>query len=120
VVRRPRPLILAILFFLIFLGVELFVAREPVMGLAMFRQKIPVPVGASNFLVSACNFSVIYFFLMWFQVVTLEFIYNPVLPQSIMKIRRSSEIVRTLGPEQQRDARDSYATGRNPAILELR
>ncbi|KAJ7856903.1 hypothetical protein B0H13DRAFT_1902445 [Mycena leptocephala] len=44
VVRRPRPLILAILFFLTFLGVELSVAREPVMGFAMLRQKIPVPV----------------------------------------------------------------------------
>jgi hypothetical protein len=59
-------------FFLSFLGVELSVAREPVMALVMLRQKIPVLVGASNFLVSACNFSVTYFFPMWFQVVTLE------------------------------------------------
>ncbi|KAJ7856901.1 major facilitator superfamily domain-containing protein [Mycena leptocephala] len=66
------PLILAIVFFLSFLGVELSVAREPVMALVMLRQKIPVLVGASNFLVSACNFSVTYFFPMWFQVVTLE------------------------------------------------
>ncbi|KAJ7500463.1 hypothetical protein B0H11DRAFT_782964 [Mycena galericulata] len=38
----------------------------------MLRQKIPVLVSASNFLVSACNFSVTYFLPMWFQVVTLE------------------------------------------------
>ncbi|KAJ7184647.1 MFS general substrate transporter [Mycena filopes] len=70
--RVIAPLVLAIVFSVCFLGVELFIAPEPVMAPAMLRQKIPVLVSASNFLVAACNFSVTYFFPMWFQVVTLE------------------------------------------------
>ncbi|KAJ7066838.1 vacuolar amino acid permease [Mycena belliarum] len=70
--RVIAPLVLAIVFFFFFLGVELFVAPEPVMAPSMLRQKIPVLVSASNFLVAACNFSVTYFFPMWFQVVTLQ------------------------------------------------
>ncbi|KAF7295796.1 Vacuolar amino acid permease [Mycena chlorophos] len=66
------PLILAVVFFLAFLVVEIFVAPEPVMAPALLKQKVPVLVSASNFLVAACNFSVTYFFPMWFQVVTLE------------------------------------------------
>ncbi|KAJ6509153.1 vacuolar amino acid permease [Mycena vitilis] len=71
-VRVIAPLVLAIVFFISFLAVEIFVAPEPVMAPAMLRQNIPVLVSASNFLVAACNFSVTYFFPMWFQVVTLE------------------------------------------------
>ncbi|KAK7036049.1 vacuolar amino acid permease [Favolaschia claudopus] len=70
--RVITPLILAIIFFLGFLGVELFVAKEPVLAPGMLQQKVPVLVSASNFLVGACNFSVTYFFPMWFQVVTLQ------------------------------------------------
>ncbi|KAJ7932806.1 vacuolar amino acid permease [Mycena leptocephala] len=70
--RVIAPLTLAIVFFFAFLGVEIFIAPEPVMAPAMLRMKIPVLVSASNFLVAACNFSVTYFFPMWFQVVTLE------------------------------------------------
>ncbi|KAJ6567026.1 MFS general substrate transporter [Mycena capillaripes] len=70
--RVIAPLTLSIVFFFLFLWVEIFVAPEPVMAPAMLRQKIPVLVSASNFLVAACNFSVTYFFPMWFQVVTLE------------------------------------------------
>ncbi|KAF7314933.1 Vacuolar amino acid permease [Mycena indigotica] len=66
------PLSLAIAFFIAFLIVEIFVAPEPVMAPSMLRQKVPVLVSASNFLVAACNFSVTYFFPMWFQVVTLQ------------------------------------------------
>ncbi|KAJ7061516.1 MFS general substrate transporter [Mycena amicta] len=66
------PLVLAAVSFIAFLIVEIFIAPEPVMAPAMLRQKIPVLVSASNFLVAACNFSVTYFFPMWFQVVTLE------------------------------------------------
>jgi hypothetical protein len=71
-VRVIAPLTLAIVFIFAFLGVEIFIAPEPVMAPAMLRMKIPVLVSASNFLVAACNFSVTYFFPMWFQVVTLE------------------------------------------------
>ncbi|KAJ7830013.1 major facilitator superfamily domain-containing protein [Mycena olivaceomarginata] len=70
--RVIAPLVLAIVFFIAFLWVEIFVAPEPVMAPAMLRQRIPVLVSISNFLVGACNFSVTYFFPMWFQVVTLE------------------------------------------------
>ncbi|KAF8209437.1 vacuolar amino acid permease [Mycena galopus ATCC 62051] len=70
--RVIAPLTTGIVFFVAFLGVEIFVAPEPVMAPAMLRQKIPVLVSISNFLVAACNFSVTYFFPMWFQVVTLE------------------------------------------------
>ncbi|KAJ7232027.1 vacuolar amino acid permease [Mycena haematopus] len=66
------PLTLGIVFFLTFLVVEIFVAPEPVMAPALLRQKIPVLVSMSNFLVGGCNFSITYFFPMWFQVVTLE------------------------------------------------
>jgi cytochrome b subunit of formate dehydrogenase len=52
-----------------FLLVELFVAPEPVMAPFLLAQKIPLLVGASNFLVALCNFSIIYFFPMWFQTV---------------------------------------------------
>ena len=61
-----------LVFFIAFLIVEIYVAPEPVMAPALLRQKVPVLVSASNFLVAACNFSVTYFFPMWFQVVTLE------------------------------------------------
>jgi len=37
----------------------------------LLKQKIPVLVGASNFLVGFCNFSVMYFFPTWFQTVML-------------------------------------------------
>ncbi|KAK6977150.1 vacuolar amino acid permease [Favolaschia claudopus] len=70
--RVITPLILAIVFILGFLGVELFLAKEPVLAPGMLQQKVPVLVGASNFLVGACNFSVTYFYPMWFQVVMLQ------------------------------------------------
>ncbi|KAJ7672431.1 major facilitator superfamily domain-containing protein [Mycena polygramma] len=66
------PLVLGIVFFILFLIVEIYIAPEPVMAPFLLRQKIPVLVSASNFLVAGCNFSVTYFFPMWFQVVTLE------------------------------------------------
>lgn len=37
----------------------------------LLKQKIPVLVGASNFLVANCNFAVMYFFPLWFQTVRL-------------------------------------------------
>ncbi|KAJ6588154.1 vacuolar amino acid permease [Mycena capillaripes] len=70
--RVIAPLVLGIVFFGCFLVVEIFIAPEPVMAPFLLRQKIPVLVSASNFLVAACNFSITYFFPMWFQVVTLE------------------------------------------------
>jgi hypothetical protein len=37
----------------------------------LLEQKVPVLVGANNFLVALCNFTVMYFFPMWFQTVAL-------------------------------------------------
>ena len=61
----------AIVFFLLFIFVELKVAVEPVLTPFLLKQKIPVLVGLSNFLVAFCNFSIMYFFPMWFQTVML-------------------------------------------------
>ncbi|KAG1778351.1 major facilitator superfamily domain-containing protein [Suillus placidus] len=65
------PLALACIFFVIFILVELLVAPEPIMAPFLLKQKVPVLVGANNFLVALCNFSVMYFFPMWFQTVAL-------------------------------------------------
>ncbi|KAG7453193.1 MFS general substrate transporter [Guyanagaster necrorhizus] len=65
------PLILSITFFIAFIFVELRVAREPVLAPFLLKQRIPVLVGCSNFLVALCNFSVTFFFPMWFQTVLL-------------------------------------------------
>ncbi|KAH7890146.1 major facilitator superfamily domain-containing protein [Phlebopus sp. FC_14] len=65
------PLALAGLFLTVFLLVELLLAPEPVLAPSLLKQKVPVLVGASNFLVALCNFSVMYFFPMWFQTVAL-------------------------------------------------
>ncbi|KAF4609247.1 hypothetical protein EYR40_001600 [Pleurotus pulmonarius] len=63
--------VVASVFAVLFLVVELFIAPEPVLAPSLLRQKIPVLVGMSNFLVATCNFSVMYFFPMWFQTVML-------------------------------------------------
>ncbi|KIL68454.1 hypothetical protein M378DRAFT_99969 [Amanita muscaria Koide BX008] len=67
----PTCFALAIIFSILFLIVELFVASQPVLPPVLLREKVPVLVGMSNFLVSMCNFSVIYFFPLWFQTVML-------------------------------------------------
>ncbi|KAG8217158.1 major facilitator superfamily domain-containing protein [Butyriboletus roseoflavus] len=65
------PLSLASAFFVAFLVVELLVAPEPVLAPFLLKQRVPVLVGASNFLVALCNFSVMYFYPTWFQTVAL-------------------------------------------------
>lgn len=50
---------------------ELYVAPEPVLAPFLLKEKIPVQVGISNFLVAMCNFSVMYNFPTWFQTVML-------------------------------------------------
>ncbi|KAG2131250.1 major facilitator superfamily domain-containing protein [Suillus bovinus] len=65
------PLALACIFAVVFIWVELLVTPEPIMAPFLFKHKIPVLVSANNFLVSLCNFSVMYFFPMWFQTVAL-------------------------------------------------
>ncbi|KAF9646609.1 MFS general substrate transporter [Thelephora ganbajun] len=70
--RVISTLVVAIVFFLLFIVVELKLAVEPVLAPFLLKQKIPVLVGISNFLVAFCNFSIIYFFPMWFQTVMLS------------------------------------------------
>ncbi|EKM56125.1 uncharacterized protein PHACADRAFT_184826 [Phanerochaete carnosa HHB-10118-sp] len=65
------PLAIAILSAVAFVYVELYVAPEPVLAPFLLQQKIPVLVGISNFLVSMCNFTVMYNFPTWFQTVML-------------------------------------------------
>lgn len=65
------PLASAIIFAGAFVYVELYVAPEPVLAPFLLRQKIPVLVGISNFLVATCNFTVMYNFPTWFQTVML-------------------------------------------------
>jgi hypothetical protein len=65
------PLVLAGLFAIAFILVELFLAPEPVLAPFLLKQKIPVLIGLSNYLVALCNFTVMYFFPMWFQTVAL-------------------------------------------------
>ncbi|KAG1854788.1 major facilitator superfamily domain-containing protein [Suillus subalutaceus] len=65
------PLALACTSSVVFILVELLVSPEPIMAPFLLKQKVPVLVGANNFLVALCNFSVMYFFPMWFQTVAL-------------------------------------------------
>ncbi|KAF8891127.1 vacuolar amino acid permease [Gymnopilus junonius] len=58
-------------FAIAFIIVELFIAPEPVLARFLLKQNIPILVGCSNFLVAMCNFSVMYFFPMWFQTVPM-------------------------------------------------
>ena len=65
------PLTLSVVFALLFVVVELKVAPEPMLAPFLLKQKIPVLVGISNFLVATCNFTVMYNFPTWFQTVLL-------------------------------------------------
>ncbi|KAI0028997.1 vacuolar amino acid permease [Vararia minispora EC-137] len=65
------PLVVAGVLFLTFVVWELYIAAEPMLAPFLLKQKIPVVVGISNFLVAHCNFAVTYFFPMWFQTVML-------------------------------------------------
>ena len=62
---------LACIFAILFLFVEFYVAVEPVLAPSLLKQKIPILIGISNFLVANVNFAIMYFFPMWFQTVLL-------------------------------------------------
>ncbi|KAF7314965.1 Vacuolar amino acid permease [Mycena indigotica] len=66
------PLLCGIAFITLFFLVESFVASDPVLSPSMLRQRVPALIGVSNFLSATCNFSVSYFFPVWFQTVMLE------------------------------------------------
>ncbi|GBE82865.1 Multidrug resistance protein [Sparassis crispa] len=65
------PLALAFAFAIVFVIFELRIAPEPVLAPFLLRQKVPILVGISNFLVATCNFTVMYNFPTWFQTVML-------------------------------------------------
>ncbi|KAI0806672.1 MFS general substrate transporter [Fomes fomentarius] len=65
------PFASAIVFAILFVVVELKVAPEPILAPFLLREKIPVIVGISNFLVATCNFTIMYNFPTWFQTVLL-------------------------------------------------
>jgi MFS family permease len=65
------PLVLTFVFAVVFILVELYVASKPVMDPSLLKQKVPMLVSISNFLVGNCNFTVTYFFPLWFQTVML-------------------------------------------------
>ena len=62
---------MAAIFSILFVFVEIFVAPEPMLAPFLLRRKIPVLVGISNFLVAICNFTIMYYFPMWFQTVAM-------------------------------------------------
>ncbi|KAH9923694.1 MFS general substrate transporter [Epithele typhae] len=65
------PLVLFVVFFVTFVVFELCIAPEPMLAPFLLRQRVPVLVGFSNFLVATCNFTVMYNFPTWFQTVLL-------------------------------------------------
>ncbi|KAJ3821970.1 major facilitator superfamily domain-containing protein [Lentinula raphanica] len=69
--RVIAPLVISVVFFVVFVFAELYIAPEPVLAPFLLKQRIPVLVGISNFLVALCNFTITYFFPMWFQTVML-------------------------------------------------
>jgi hypothetical protein len=71
-IRVTIPLATSVVSLAIFLVIELYVASEPILPASLFREQVPVLVGFSNFFVSLCNFSVMYFFPLWFQTVPLD------------------------------------------------
>ncbi|KAF7295886.1 Vacuolar amino acid permease [Mycena chlorophos] len=66
------PLVLTIASFVAFIFIELRIAPEPIMPASLLVQRVTVLIGASNFFVTACTFSLTYFFPLWFQVVELK------------------------------------------------
>jgi hypothetical protein len=90
------PLALSAVFFVTFVIWELRYAAEPMLAPFLLKQKIPVLVGISNFLVANCNFAVTYFFPMWFQTVmltsaseagTFNMSFSIIMPLIFLKIR---------------------------------
>ncbi|KAF8121594.1 vacuolar amino acid permease [Boletus edulis] len=66
------PLTLSVVFLVLFLVIECMITPEPVLPPCLLREKVPVLVGLSNYCVSVCNFSVMYFVPLWFQTVPLD------------------------------------------------
>jgi hypothetical protein len=61
----------SIIFTVLFLLIEIYVAVEPVLPPYLISQRVPVLIGCSSALVAVCNLSVTYYFPTWFQTVML-------------------------------------------------
>ncbi|KAN0082521.1 hypothetical protein V8E55_008316 [Tylopilus felleus] len=48
------------------------IAPEPILPPCLLCQKVPLLVELSDYFVSLCNFSVMYFIPLWFQTVPLD------------------------------------------------
>ena len=57
--------------FVTFFVVEINYASEPVLPPALVKMKVPMLVGIASFMVSMCNFAVMYNLPTWFQTVML-------------------------------------------------
>ncbi|KAG6916909.1 hypothetical protein DXG01_004742 [Tephrocybe rancida] len=66
------PFVLFIVFLVLFLLVEAYLAYEPVLPTSLLWQRAPFLIGCSNAFVAVCNLSVTYFFPVWFQTVMLS------------------------------------------------
>jgi hypothetical protein len=65
------PLSTAVVFFAAFLMIELKYSKEPVLPPMLVKRKVPMLVGMASFMVSMCNFAVMYNLPTWFQTVML-------------------------------------------------
>ncbi|KAF4615064.1 hypothetical protein D9613_003476 [Agrocybe pediades] len=65
------PCASAIIFTILFLVVEIYIAVEPILPTYLLTERVPVLVGFSNALVAVCNLSVTYYYPTWFQTVML-------------------------------------------------
>lgn len=66
------PLSLACVFLVAFVVIELNFAVEPVLPPALVYMKVPMLVGFASFMVSMCNFAIMYNLPTWFQTVMLK------------------------------------------------
>ncbi|KAH0828780.1 vacuolar amino acid permease [Lanmaoa asiatica] len=66
------PLALSFIFLVLFLVIECIIAPEPILPPCLLREKVPLLIGLSNYLVSFCNFMTMYFIPLWFQTVPLD------------------------------------------------
>ena len=60
-------IVLAVAFFVI----EIKYAREPILPPALVQMRVPMLVGTASFMVSMCNFAIMYNLPTWFQTVML-------------------------------------------------
>jgi len=65
------PLVLAYVLFVAFIVIEFNYAAEPVLPPTLLRQKVPMLVGTASFMVSMCNYAIMYNLPTWFQTVML-------------------------------------------------